>query len=211
MKIIGFSSGKIGSEGNIDRLVKTILSTSGGEAEFVKLTELTFSGCKGCVELCAKPQVCVLDDDLKPYYQKVKEADAVVLGSPVYFASVNTTMLAFVERFFGYRHVTIAVNNKPFVLAISGWNQNLTPVMEQFKSTLSHFHVKILDCIAYHSGVPPCYSCGRHHECRIGGMYADMGKAALTTPIRPEMFRRWENQPDICGNLESVMTKLRAL
>ena len=85
MNVIGFSSGGAGREGNADRMVKAILEKSGHDTEFVKLTELNYSACKGCVQLCAAPQVCRLEDDLLPYYQKLKEADAVVLGSPIYF------------------------------------------------------------------------------------------------------------------------------
>jgi len=209
MKIIGFSSGRTGRESNIDRLVKTVIEKSGGETEFVKLTELRYSGCKGCVQLCAKPQVCVLDDDLKPYYQKVKEADAVVLGSPVYFSAVNATMLAFIERFFGYRHVTIPIKNKPFILALSGGGRNLVTAVEQFKRALDPFQIDILDCVTYSSGIPPCFSCGRHRECRIGGFYQAAGEIALTTPIRPEMFRRWEDRPATCQELESAILKLK--
>jgi multimeric flavodoxin WrbA len=39
MKVIGFSAGSVGREGNIDRMVKAILDRSGHEAEFVKLTD----------------------------------------------------------------------------------------------------------------------------------------------------------------------------
>lgn len=66
MKAIGFSVGGVGREGNIDRMVKAILKKSGHDAEFVKLADLTYSGCKGCVQLCAKPQVCMLEDDAQP-------------------------------------------------------------------------------------------------------------------------------------------------
>jgi multimeric flavodoxin WrbA len=211
LKIIGFSSGRTGRESNIDRLVKTVLDNSRSETEFVKLTDLHYSGCKGCVQLCAKPQVCILDDDLKPYYQKMKELDAIVLGSPVYFGSVNAAMLAFVERFFGYRHVTIAIKNKPFILALSGGGRNLAPAVQQFRKVLEPFRVNILDCVTYSSGIPPCFSCGRHQECHIGGMYGALGEAALTTTIRSEMFRRWEDRPDTCAALASAMAKLKAL
>ena len=51
MKVIGFSAGSVGREGNVDRMVKAILDKSGHDAEFVKLTDLNFSGCKGCVQL----------------------------------------------------------------------------------------------------------------------------------------------------------------
>ncbi len=57
MKVIGFSAGSVGREGNIDRMVKAMLEKSGHEVEFVKLSDLTYSGCQGCVQLRAKPQV----------------------------------------------------------------------------------------------------------------------------------------------------------
>jgi len=68
----------------------SILEKSGHEGEFVKLADLNYSGCKGCVRLCAGPQVCRLEDDAQPYYQNVKEADAVVIGTPVYFDTVTS-------------------------------------------------------------------------------------------------------------------------
>lgn len=85
MSIIGFSSGGTGRQSNADRLVQAILDESGHTTEFVKLTDLDYSACRGCAWLCAGPQVCMLDDDLLPYYQKLREADAVVLGTSVYF------------------------------------------------------------------------------------------------------------------------------
>ena len=98
MKIIGFSAGVVGRDSNVDRIVKEILDETGYDAEFVKLTDVDYSACKGCVWLCAGPEVCRLEDDLLPYYQKVKEANAVVLGSPIHFGTISATMSAFVSR-----------------------------------------------------------------------------------------------------------------
>ena len=77
MKVIGFSAGSVGRDGNIDRMVKAILDKSGHDVEFVKLTDLSFSGCKGCVQLCARPQICTLADDAQPYYEKECEIGGV--------------------------------------------------------------------------------------------------------------------------------------
>ena len=120
MKIIGFSAGVVGRDSNVDRMVKAIMEKTGYESEFVKLTDLNYSACKGCVWLCAPPQVCQLEDDLFPYYQKVKEADAVVLGSPVHMSTINATMLSFISRLWGGRHVSITIAKKPFILALCG-------------------------------------------------------------------------------------------
>ena len=74
MKIIGFSAGVVSRDSNIDRMVKAIMEKSSYDYEFIKLNDLTYSSCKGCVWLCAKPEICKLEDDLFPYVQKIKDA-----------------------------------------------------------------------------------------------------------------------------------------
>ena len=209
MKVIGFSSGGVGREVNADRMVKAIMDKSGHEAEFVKLTDLNYSGCKGCVQLCARPQVCRLEDDLLPYYQKIKEVDAVVLGGSVYFGNINATALSFIERFFGYRHVSVAISGKPFVLVLSGGQ--LGDAADHFQRRMKSFGVKILDVVQYRSGVPPCFSCGRHQECTIGGLYLARGKAAHSMTIKPDFFHRWEDHPETVVAVEAAAAKLGSL
>jgi len=209
--IIGFSTGVTGRESNVDRMVKAIMDKSGHESEFVKLTDLNYSGCKGCVQLCAKPQVCKLEDDLFPYYEKIKEADAVVVGSPVYFNSINASTMTFLERFFGYRHVTSAIKGKPFVLAtVSGGLYD--SLRDQFTERLTRlFQVEVLDFVHYSSNIVPCFRCGRHKQCRIGGLYEKIGEAALTTKITPDMFSTWEDDPETVAAIDAAAEKLKAL
>lgn len=211
MKVVGFSSGGVGRDSNVDRMVKAILDKSGHETEFVKLAELNYSACKGCVDLCAKPQACQLEDDLFPYYQKIKEADAVVLGSAIYFGTINASMMSFIERFFGYRHVDLVIQKKPFVLVVSGGGRSSDGAVEEFRNRLRPFGVRILDVVSYESGIPPCFRCGRHKECSIGGLYGAVGKAAHTMEIMPEFFHRWEEHPPVVEAVEGAAEKLRAL
>ena len=208
MKVIGFSAGCVGRQGNIDRMVKAILEKSGHEVEFVKLTDLNYSGCKGCVQLCAKPQVCKLADDAQPYYQKVKEADAVVIGTPVYFGTMTAMVWAFIERFFGYRHVDIPIADKPFVLVVGGALQ-LDFAVELFHRLLAKFQVNILDTVRYLSKLPPCFKCGRHTECEIGGMYRMFGDAAKQVKITKQMFTRWEDNSSVAAAVDAAAEKLK--
>ena len=210
MKIIGFSSGVVGRESNVDRMVKAIMEKSGVEYEFVKLNDFNYSACKSCVWLCAGPQICKLEDDLLPYYEKVRAADAVVLGSPIHFATVNAAMLAFISRLWGFRHVTIPIKNKPFVLALSGaGNAQFDTSINDFRRALMPFQVNILDVVSYYSRIPPCYSCGRHQECRIGGAFRIWGEKTSTLPITPDLFRSWEDRPDTVAKIEAASEKLR--
>jgi len=176
MKIIGFSSGVVGREGNVDRMVKEIMAESGYESEFVKLTDLNYSGCKGCVELCAKPQVCMLEDDLFPYYQKIREADAVVIGSPVYSGNINANTLAFIERFFGYGHVVKTLRRKPFVLVISGY-RTADVAAGRFHHHLRNTRANILDVVYYKSWTPdlPPENGTRYNIVRRGNKWSEKG------------------------------------
>lgn len=212
MKVIGFSSGVIDRESNVDRMVKTIMDRSGLEFEFVKLTDLNYSACKSCSWLCARPQVCKLEDDLLPYYQKVKEADAVVLGSPIHFGTVSAAMLAFISRLWGYRHVDIAIKDKPFVLVLSGMgvgDPKRDTSEEDFRRALRSLSVNVLDIVKFASKIPPCYRCGRHQECHIGGAYRIWGDKTSTLTISPELFRRWENHPETVADVEAAAEKLK--
>jgi len=210
LKIIGFSAGVVGRDSNVDRMVKAVMEKTGYESEFVKLADLNYSACKGCVWLCAKPQVCKLEDDLLPYLPKVREADAVLLGSPIHFANISATMLAFISRLWGYRHVDIPIRHKPFVLVLSGAGTSRNDTSEEgFRRALWPFAVSIVDVVSYYSRIPPCYSCGRHQECVIGGAYTIWGDKARTLAITPELFRRWEDRPETVAKVEAAAEKLR--
>lgn len=209
MKIIGFSAGVVGRESNVDRIVREVMDKTGYETEFVKLTDFNYSACKGCVWLCAEPEVCKLEDDLLPYYQKVKEADAVVLGSPVHFRSVSATMLAFVSRLWGFRHVNFAIRKKPFVLALAGGAEDQPRAEEDFRRAVGPFQVDVVDVVKYSSHIPPCYNCGRHQECKIGGAYRRWGEEVCDLTIEPEFFRKWEDHPTTVAEIGLAANKLK--
>ena len=91
---------------NTDILLKKSLegaASAGAETEMVYLYDLKFCGCKSCMACKLKkeprPNRCVLRDELTPVLNKVHEADAVVLGSPIYFSEVTGEMRSFFERF----------------------------------------------------------------------------------------------------------------
>lgn len=210
MKVIGFSAGSVGREGNVDRMVKAILDKSGHEIEFVKLTDLSYSGCKGCVQLCAGPQVCKLKDDAQPYYQKIKEADAVVIGTPVYIDTVSSTAWAFLERFYGYRHRDMPIAGKPIVTVVGG-AMTIDEAQERLHKLLGIFELDVISSIKFKSSVPPCFKCGRHKDCEIGALYMMLGDAAKELTITKEMFNRWEDDSETAAAINAAAEKLKKI
>ncbi len=210
LKVIGFSAGVVGREGNVDRMVKAVLDGSGHDVEFVKLADMNYTGCKSCVHLCARPQACQLDDDLLPYYEKIKEADAVVIGSPVIFSGISGQIVTFIERFFGYRHVSIPIAGKPFIGVVGG-AMSVDTASEQLRGALAHFEVNLLDVVTFQSRIPPCFKCGRHKECEIGGLYMMLGDAAKELTITPEMFAKWEDDDECMASVKKAADTLKNL
>jgi len=76
---------------------------AGAETELINLYSLNFKGCTSCFacKLKSRPHgSCAMKDDLSPVLEKVKAADAVVFGSPIYFMNLSAGMIAFIERMF---------------------------------------------------------------------------------------------------------------
>jgi multimeric flavodoxin WrbA len=77
--IVGIS-GSLIQGGNTDRLVQSLLGQSGREYRFVNLSTLDFLPCRGFIHLCAKSNICPLEDGLRPCFEPILEADALNLA-----------------------------------------------------------------------------------------------------------------------------------
>jgi len=104
---------------NTDTLLKNVLDgakSAGAETEMVYLYDLDFKGCKSCMACKLKkeprPCRCVLRDDLTPVLEAAHRADAVVLGSPIYFSEVTGEMRSFFERFL-FQYLNYDDHTKP--------------------------------------------------------------------------------------------------
>lgn len=69
------------------------------ETELIQVGHLTLSGCVSC-GYCHKNGQCIKNDLVNEVNKKFEEADGLVIASPVYFASPNGTLLAFLDRLF---------------------------------------------------------------------------------------------------------------
>lgn len=100
MKILGIA-GSLRVDGNTEFLVKHALSyaeTRGAGTEFVSLREKNVLPCHGCYH-CMEHRACRFqDDDFLAIYQKMKAADALVIGSPVYYTSVVPQLMSLLDR-----------------------------------------------------------------------------------------------------------------
>ena len=80
-----------------------VFAEQGIEAEVIHVGHQIIRGCVACGS-CYKTGKCVFDDVVNDVAQKFEEADGLVLGSPVYYASANATLVALLDRLFYSTH-----------------------------------------------------------------------------------------------------------
>lgn len=79
--------------------VASTLEKEGVETEILHVGQKDIRGCIGCRK-CKQTGKCVFDDIVNETAQKFEAADGIVIGSPVYFASANSTVISFITRLF---------------------------------------------------------------------------------------------------------------
>jgi multimeric flavodoxin WrbA len=102
MKVVAFS-GSARKDGNTALLLRTALAeleAAGIETELVQLAGTEIRGCIACYKCFERKDGCcaVEKDCINDCLDKMKEADAILLGSPTYFAGVSTEMKALIDR-----------------------------------------------------------------------------------------------------------------
>ena len=82
----------------LNEMVK-IFESEGIETKLLQIGRMDVRGCIACCS-CKKTGRCVFDDVVNEAAPLFEEADGLVIGSPVYFASANATLIAFLDRLF---------------------------------------------------------------------------------------------------------------
>ena len=79
--------------------VKKTLEAEGIEAEIIHVGHLATHGCLGCYG-CAKSGKCAIDDPVNEVAKKFKDADGIIVGSPVHYAAPSGGLICFLDRLF---------------------------------------------------------------------------------------------------------------
>ena len=83
--------------------MEKVFTEEGIEAEIIQIGNQDIRGCIAC-NGCRKKGSCVFEDAVNETAAKFEEADGLVVGSPVYYASANATLIAVLDRLFYSSH-----------------------------------------------------------------------------------------------------------
>ena len=97
--LINGSPKKDGNTAHALNEMAKIFSEEGMETVTVQIGSQAIRGCVACGN-CHKTGKCIFDDVVNESAKVFEECDGIVVGSPVYYASANATLIAFLDRLF---------------------------------------------------------------------------------------------------------------
>lgn len=162
MKVIGISgSPRKGS--NTEILLEEALKAaddSGAETKIFKLNNMNIAPCKACMYCKGSEGECAKDDDMQILYNEIKEADAFILGSPVYMWQMTAQMKLFTDRLYAFYGTPIQdeLRGKNMSLIFSQGNPNADSFTEYFNYTQSMFNFlgyNVVDMLSSHGNNVP--------------------------------------------------------
>ena len=101
MKVL-MLNGSPKKDGNTARALKEmekIFAENGVETEIIQVGGKDIRGCTACC-YCYEHAKCAIDDIVNETAEKLKDADGLVLASPVYYAAANGTLVSLLDRLF---------------------------------------------------------------------------------------------------------------
>ncbi len=103
------------------------LNAQGIDTEIFEIGANAFPGCIGC-GTCRTTGKCFVDDKVNEFVAKMEEADGLIVGSPVYYASASGQITAFLDRAF-YSSTKMA--GKPAAAIVSCRRGGATAAFDQ--------------------------------------------------------------------------------
>ncbi|HON36680.1 MAG TPA: flavodoxin family protein [Methanothrix sp.] len=162
MKALGIV-GSPRRNGNVDTLVSKVLEgaqEAGLETSKYILNEMNYSGCQAC-EYCKSHDHCRLDDDLTELFAEMKEADAVVFGSPIYFFLFSGQFKLMQDRMYSLIDAAFVPRLRPGKRAIIVTSQGNADVAsyakaaDDFALALKMLGFELKDIIRMVDGIAP--------------------------------------------------------
>ena len=86
----------------INEMLK-VFETEGVDTEVIQVGNKAIRGCMAC-NACAKIERCVFNDAVNEVADKFKDADGLIVTTPVYYASANGTLISLLDRLFYSTH-----------------------------------------------------------------------------------------------------------
>jgi len=210
MIVLGVSGSPI-KDSNTDRAVKAVLEGTGLATEFVKLADYVVAPCKACLG-CVETNKCVINDDGVKLTEKVKKADALVVGGFTPYSTLDSRTKAFLERLYPLRHKHGYMAGKPGGAVVTSCapeeNDTLPPACRMGINAIQFYMMEegmnFVGAVKIQGNLP-CVKCGHGDECKMSGIAMLYGSEATVDSMG---IKRFEEQSIAVGAARDLGLKI---
>ena len=143
--------------GNSEILAKAMLAAlpDSVEKQQLRLPELAIEPCKACYACLDKGASCIINDEFNELLRQVRQADAVILASPVYFLGMHTRLKLVCDRLISVLNEADAYTGRRCVVAVpygvEGWQGD---GVEATVSVARFLHLDVVGVLPVHAANP---------------------------------------------------------
>ncbi|MHC1604082.1 MAG: flavodoxin family protein [Candidatus Syntropharchaeales archaeon] len=156
-KLLGLV-GSARKNGNTEVLIKEALmagEADGAEVGMIRLTDLDIKPCTGCMACVFKDSGCWIEDDMEWIFERMVEADGIVLGAPTYVLSPAGVIKMFTDRFLQFSTRLDKMRGKVGAsIAVAGlpeWEAFAVPILN---TCLLSYNLKLVGTLVAHAPGP---------------------------------------------------------
>jgi len=149
MKVLGITC-SLRKGGNTEILIRETLSSAkeaGAEVELLTLIGKEIKPCDGC-GTCRKEGECHIKDDMQPIYEKLLEAEGIILGTPVYFWNMTGQAKVLLDRTYCLRHPRFKLQNKVGGIVVVAGRRGLANTAMSIQTYFVAHHMIVADSVA---------------------------------------------------------------
>jgi multimeric flavodoxin WrbA len=136
-----------------------------------------------------------MQDDFQELAEKIKAADALVIGAYTPYGQIDAFTKALLERFWSFRHRNNLLRGKRCATVLTGLDPR---VMEAVNTALAteirdYERMELVGQLSIQGNLP-CLTCGEGDTCEMSGVQLLLGPDAITTEIE---YARVEDQESV--------------
>ena len=143
--------GSVRKNGNTARLAQSFSegAAKSTNVEIVSVADYNVNPCIGCNSCFTREgNQCFQDDDMVQIYEKLRNADIVVIASPVYFYGISAKLKAIVDRLHTPMRTTFRIRKLGLLLVGAAELPNLfDPIIMQYQMVLDFFRLESIGTI----------------------------------------------------------------
>jgi len=135
---------------NTDKLAAAFIEgaeSAGNTVTLYRAADMKISGCLGCEHCTNNNGICVQNDDMTPVIETLRNADTLVLASPVYYCSITAQLKLLTDRAYALHNQKTNIKKTAMLLTCADDPGTADGMLPMYKACAVHFKWEVTGII----------------------------------------------------------------